>query len=98
MKSGRPSKTAEHNALFRALEARRPDRVVEDQLAEDFLPWRFKLVTIPGRWRGYYENIAAVLRGEAEPMVKLPEMRRLMAVLDAAFASADSGQVVRPVV
>jgi methyltransferase (TIGR00027 family) len=53
MKSGRSSKTAEHNALFRALEARRPDdgRVVEDPLAEEFLSWRFKLVTIPARWR-----------------------------------------------
>jgi methyltransferase (TIGR00027 family) len=51
MKSGRASKTAEQNALFRALEARRPDPVVEDLLAEAFLPWRFKVVTAPARWR-----------------------------------------------
>jgi methyltransferase (TIGR00027 family) len=59
VKSGRPSKTAEHNALFRALEARRSseDRVVEDLLAEDFLPWRFKLVTVPARWRPWRDAV-----------------------------------------
>jgi hypothetical protein len=51
MRSGRASKTAEHNALFRALEARRPVdvRVVDDLLAEGFLSWRFKLVRAPAR-------------------------------------------------
>jgi methyltransferase (TIGR00027 family) len=39
MRAGRASKTAEHNALFRALEARRPRprRVVDDPLARVFL-------------------------------------------------------------
>jgi methyltransferase (TIGR00027 family) len=52
MKSGRASSTAAHNALFRALEARRPsdERVVTDTLAEGLLPWRFKLVTAAARW------------------------------------------------
>jgi scyllo-inositol 2-dehydrogenase (NADP+) len=54
--------------------------------------------TIPGRWRNYYENIADVLARGAEPLVKLGEMRRLMAVLDAAFESARTGAVVRPAV
>ena len=59
VKTGRASKTAEHNALFRALEARRPDedRVVEDLLAEAFLPWRFKLVTVPARWRVWRDTV-----------------------------------------
>ncbi len=46
MKSGRASKTAEHNALFRALEARRPphERVVADLLAVGFLSWPYRAV------------------------------------------------------
>lgn len=59
MKTGRPSKTAEHNALFRALEGRRPDddRVVADLLAEGFLSWRFRLVTVPARWRVWRDPV-----------------------------------------
>ena len=47
--------------------------------------------TIPGRWRSYYENIADVLLGRAEPAVTLESVRRQMAVIDAAFRSADRG-------
>src|SRR4051812_19395863 len=65
VKSGRSSKTAEHNALFRALEARRPgeDRVIEDQLAEEFLSWRFKLVTVPARWRLWRAAVTRFIDG-----------------------------------
>ena len=49
--------------------------------------------TLPGRWRSYYENIAAVLTEGAEPAVKLAEVRRAIAVLDAAFTSARTGEV-----
>ncbi|MFO7958539.1 MAG: Gfo/Idh/MocA family oxidoreductase, partial [Candidatus Brocadiia bacterium] len=52
--------------------------------------------TVPGRWRNFYENVADVLAGRAEPEVKLSEARRVIAVLDAAFESAESGEVVRP--
>jgi methyltransferase (TIGR00027 family) len=53
MRSGRASKTAEHNALFRALEARRPpsERVIADLLAEGFLSWPYRAVVVPARWR-----------------------------------------------
>ncbi len=51
--------------------------------------------TLPGRWRSYYENIADVLARGAGPAVKLAESRRAMAVIDAAFRSARSGEVVR---
>ncbi len=47
-----------------------------------------------GRWRNYYENVAAVLNEGAEPAVKLLELRREIGVLSAAFESARSGQVV----
>ena len=52
------------------------------------------LPTLPGRWRNYYENVAAVLTRGAEPAVKLPEVRRAIAVIDAAFQSAERGVVV----
>jgi methyltransferase (TIGR00027 family) len=63
MRSGRASKTAEHNALFRALEARRPVdvRVVDDLLAEGFLSWRFKLVTAPARWRVWRDAVTRLI-------------------------------------
>ncbi len=46
MKEHSPSRTAEHNALFRAIEwARRPsDRIVRDWIAEEFLTPSFRLV------------------------------------------------------
>jgi scyllo-inositol 2-dehydrogenase (NADP+) len=54
--------------------------------------------TVPGRWRSFYENLADVLAGRAQPLVKLDQMRRLVAVLDAAFESAQTGHVARPAV
>lgn len=54
-----------------------------------------RIPTLPGRWRCYYENIAAVLAGQAEPAVKLAEVRRAIAVLDAAFRSARLGRSVQ---
>lgn len=44
MRSGRASRTAEHNALFRSLEAGRPpgDRLFDDPLASWFLTWPLK--------------------------------------------------------
>lgn len=51
--------------------------------------------TLPGRWRGYYENVADVLLNGAQPTVTLPQMRRMMAVFDAIFESEKTGQAVR---
>lgn len=50
--------------------------------------------TLPGRWRSYYENIRDVLTTGTEPAVKLSEVRRAIAVLDAAFQSARERRVV----
>ncbi len=50
--------------------------------------------TLPGRWRSYYENVRDVLVEGAQPAVKLPELRRQIAVLDAAFRSAREREVV----
>ncbi|NLO74511.1 MAG: Gfo/Idh/MocA family oxidoreductase [candidate division WS1 bacterium] len=50
--------------------------------------------TLAGRWRSYYENIRDVLVQGAEPAVKLSEVRRAIAVIDAAFRSAETKEVV----
>ena len=51
--------------------------------------------TLPGRWRNFYENVRDVLTVRAQPAVKLSEVRRAIGVLDAAFESARTGQVVK---
>jgi scyllo-inositol 2-dehydrogenase (NADP+) len=53
--------------------------------------------TLPGRWRNYYEMVAAQVQGRPTPVppVRLEEARRVMAVLDAARESGRTGQVVR---
>ncbi len=56
---------------------------------------RLRLQTLPGRYVTYYENIADVLLGGAEPLVKLGEVREELAVIDAAIASARTGEAVR---
>jgi methyltransferase (TIGR00027 family) len=51
MRAGQPSRTARQNALFRALEARRPaaDRVADDPLAVKFLSPEFRALAAVGR-------------------------------------------------
>jgi methyltransferase (TIGR00027 family) len=51
MKAGRASRTAEYNALFRALETVRPvcDRIVDDQLAASFLSRPLRAVAMLSR-------------------------------------------------
>jgi predicted dehydrogenase len=49
----------------------------------------------PGDWRDFYRNLAAALRGEA-PLAVLPEeVRENVRVMEAAFRSAESGEVDR---
>ena len=50
--------------------------------------------TLPGRWRSFYENVADALAGRAELAVKPATVRRTIAVLDAAFRSARSGEAI----
>lgn len=60
-----------------------------DGITETVIP------TVPGRWRGYYENVRDAINGEAELAVKATEVQRVMAVIDGALRSAERGQVVR---
>ena len=49
---------------------------------------------VPGRWRSFYENVAAAIRGEQTLAVTPQSVRVVMAVLDAARASAEAGCAV----
>ncbi len=52
------------------------------------------VTTEAGRWRSYYENIAAALTGKA-PLAVTPEsVRRSIALLEAAFESGRTGGIV----
>lgn len=58
-------------------------------------PAEMVVETIPGRWRSYYENIAAVLQGREELAVRPESIGTVMAVIGAAQQSAAQGQAVR---
>lgn len=51
--------------------------------------------TVLGDWRKFYTNLADVLLSGAEPMVKLDQMGRVIAVMTAAIESGRTGDVVR---
>lgn len=55
-----------------------------------------RIPTLPGRWRSYYEDLTRALSVGTSPAVTPGEMRRVMAVIDAALESARSGQTVKP--
>lgn len=50
----------------------------------------------PTNWDGYYLNLLAALRGEAEILVTHDQQRRLLRVIDAIFRSAATNDVIRP--
>jgi scyllo-inositol 2-dehydrogenase (NADP+) len=49
-----------------------------------------------GDWTDYYRNVSDALHGRAELAVKPEEVRRQIAILDAAMESSRTGQTVRP--
>lgn len=56
----------------------------------------FAIKSVRGSWTSYYQNIAGVLRGDAELAVKPEGAYRAMLVFDAAMQSAQTGQPVAP--
>jgi len=50
---------------------------------------------VPGNPRGFYENISAVLNKGAELAVKPEEVRTSIAIIEAAFLSAERGESIR---
>jgi scyllo-inositol 2-dehydrogenase (NADP+) len=55
-----------------------------------------RVPTRPGRWRSFYEDVARALTTGTAPAVTPDQMRRVMAVIDAAGESARTGRVVTP--
>jgi scyllo-inositol 2-dehydrogenase (NADP+) len=51
--------------------------------------------TVRSDWTNYYRNIADALNGRAELLVKPEQVRRVMAVFDAARAASASGAATR---
>lgn len=57
------------------------------------IPVEMTIETIPGRWTAFYQNVADhLLRGE-DLAVKPEEVRKAIAVIEAAFRSAESRKV-----
>ena len=54
-----------------------------------------RVPTLPGRWRSFYENVAAAIAGEAELAVKPEEVRRALTIFEAALRSEQENQIVR---
>lgn len=50
------------------------------------------LDTVPGDWRKFYQNVSDALRKGADLAVKPEEVRRAVAVLEAARRSAETGE------
>lgn len=45
-------------------------------------------------WVDFYRNVDDVLNGRAESKIKISEVRRVLAVMEAAWKSAGSGKAV----
>lgn len=96
MRTGRASKTAEHNALFRALEARRPpsERVCDDRLAVAFLSWPPFLLAQAARVAAVRDRAVRFIDGRW-PGVRPTVVARTRLIDDTLAAKAgDAGQVV----
>ena len=50
--------------------------------------------TIPGRWRGFYENLADAARAKAELAVKAEDSRDGLRVMELARESHETGKTV----
>jgi len=64
-------------------------REVAGQSAETVVP------TLPGRWPAFYDNIADALQNDAALAVTPESSRAVMAVIEAAQQSAQTGQAIR---
>lgn len=56
---------------------------------------KLPLPRVPNDVRDFYRNFVASTRGEAQPIVRNEEVRRIMALMEAAFESDRKGQVIR---
>jgi scyllo-inositol 2-dehydrogenase (NADP+) len=54
-----------------------------------------RIPTLPGRWRSFYENVRDVIAAGAAPAVTLESLRKQITVIDAAFRSAATNEVIK---
>lgn len=45
-------------------------------------------------WTDFYRNVDDVLNGRAESKIKIPEVRRVLSVMEAAWKSAETGKAI----
>jgi predicted dehydrogenase len=66
-----------------------------DRRSQTFDPKSKKYIgnypTVPGRWRGFYENLADAVRGRAEIAVKAEDSRDGLRVMELARKSHETG-------
>jgi methyltransferase (TIGR00027 family) len=96
VQAGRASKTAEHNALFRALETRCPRdrRLFDDSLAEVFLSWRLRSVAVMARYQPW-RALAIGIIDSRWPGVRSSVVARTRLIDETITAvTADLDQVV----
>jgi predicted dehydrogenase len=52
------------------------------------------LPEVTSDWGDFYKNVDAVLEGREESRIKIPEVRRVLGVMEAVRKSAETGQAV----
>lgn len=52
------------------------------------------LPAIRSDWTDFYRNVSDVLNGKAESKIKIPEVRRVLSVMEAAWQSAETGRAI----
>lgn len=52
------------------------------------------LPAIQSDWTDFYRNVSDVLNGKAESKIKIPEVRRVLSVMEAAWQSAETGRAI----
>ena len=53
-----------------------------------------ELPKITSDWTDFYKNVDDVLNGRAESAIKIPEVRRVLSVMEAAWRSSESGEAI----
>ena len=92
MREGHASRTAEQNALFRALESARPKsaRVCDDPLARHFLTWPYTLVTSGAAIPGVAKLVSSYI-DRRWPGVRTSVVARTRLIDDEMAAALDQG-------
>jgi len=55
----------------------------------------FPVEKVEADWSAFYKNLVAYINGEEEIVVKLPQQRKLLKVIEAIFESAEKNEVIK---